>query len=376
MLRAGRYHETITIQGKALTVQNYPGEAAWLDGSETVTGWVQDGSVWRRDGWTTRFDHSPTYTRGATDLTAPGWQFINPNYPMAAHPDQVFVDGTPLQQVASRGQVTAGTFYVDEATSQLYLGVDPRGRTVEASTLVKAMSVRAQGTVLRGFGDQTVLPLRPRHGCGHARGATDPHGERRGCGLGNDRRERPGCRYHAVPGQTSGAGMLGLHARFADGLMVSRSLLANNNSERFNIAPVSGGMKLFKEGLTFRDSESRNNAGPGLWTDMSVYNIMISGSTFRNNAGDGVFLEISAKAIVVNNYIVGNRIDGIKVNNTSNVKIWNNTLVGNGRPLNLVTARATKCGQQESCGRPSRPLPRSRDAMDPRARHSPKQRHR
>ena len=72
VLRAGRYHETITIQGKALTVQNYPGEAAWLDGSETVTGWVQDGSVWRRDGWTTRFDHSPTYARGAPDLTATG----------------------------------------------------------------------------------------------------------------------------------------------------------------------------------------------------------------------------------------------------------------------------------------------------------------
>ncbi len=161
VLRAGRYHETVTISGKTLTVQNYPGEAAWLDGSEPVTGWVQDGSTWRHDGWSTRFDHSPTYTRGAPDSTTPQWQFVNPSHPMAAYPDQVFVDGVPLQQVASRSQVTSGTFYLDEGTSQLFIGSDPRGRTLEASTLVKAMSVRSAGTVLRGFGIRRFSPSVP-----------------------------------------------------------------------------------------------------------------------------------------------------------------------------------------------------------------------
>ncbi len=160
VLRGGRYHETVTVS-KTVTLQNYPGEAAWLDGAEPVSGWVQDGSAWRHDGWTTRFDHSPTYTRGAPDSGSANWQFLNPSYPMAAHPDQVFVDGAPLQQVSSRGQVTAGTFYLDEATSRLYVGTNPGGRTVEASTLVKAMSVRATGTVIRGIGIRRFSPSVP-----------------------------------------------------------------------------------------------------------------------------------------------------------------------------------------------------------------------
>jgi parallel beta-helix repeat protein len=156
----------------------------------------------------------------------------------------------------------------------------------------------------------------------------------------------------------SGAGMLGLHARFADGLTVSRTLLINNNKERFNVAPVSGGFKVGQtRGLTFRDSEARANFGPGLWTDMSVYNINISGSTFRENTSDGIFLEISAKAVVVDNYVVGNKRDGIKINNTSNVKIWNNTLVGNGRPLNLVQDSRRNTNRNDPAVDPRVPFP-------------------
>ena len=88
VVRAGTYRETVTIS-RTVTVQNYPKEAVWLDGSSPVTGWVADGSMWRKDGWTTRFDSSPTYTQGAKDSTAASWGFVNPDYPMAAHPDQV-----------------------------------------------------------------------------------------------------------------------------------------------------------------------------------------------------------------------------------------------------------------------------------------------
>ena len=158
VVRAGTYRETVTIS-KTVTLQNYPNEAVWLDGSQAVTGWVADGSTWRKDGWTQRFDHSPTYTQGAADSTTPDWQFVNTStYPMAAHPDQVFIDGAPQQQVKSKSLVTAGTFYLDESTSKLYVGSNPSGKSVDASTIIKAINVRAANSVVRGIGIRRFSP--------------------------------------------------------------------------------------------------------------------------------------------------------------------------------------------------------------------------
>jgi hypothetical protein len=161
VVRAGTYRETVTIS-RTVTVQNYPKEAVWLDGSSPVTGWVADGSMWRKDGWTTRFDSSPTYTQGAKDSTAANWGFVNPDYPMAAHPDQVFVDGAPLEQVKSKSLVKAGTFFLDQATSKLYIGTNPTGKTVEASTIIKAMTVKGANSVSRGRRSRTSPSSTPR----------------------------------------------------------------------------------------------------------------------------------------------------------------------------------------------------------------------
>jgi parallel beta-helix repeat protein len=67
-----------------------------------------------------------------------------------------------------------------------------------------------------------------------------------------------------------------------------------------------------------------------------VYDSILRQSDFSRNSGSGLFLEISAKAVVGDNTFADNKAFGIKVNNTSDVKIWNNTFVGNSRPLNLV----------------------------------------
>ena len=91
VLRAGTFHESVVVN-KDVTIQSYPHEAAWLDGSSLVTGWARSGSSWKVGGWTTKFDSSPSYTRGSSGSTAAGWSFINPSYPMAAHPDQVEIE--------------------------------------------------------------------------------------------------------------------------------------------------------------------------------------------------------------------------------------------------------------------------------------------
>lgn len=337
VLRAGIYHQSVSIQTKRVTIQNYPHEPVWLDGSSPVTGWVAQGAVWRKDGWTTRFDHSPTYTRGAPDSTSPNWAFINPAYPRAAYPDQVWIDGVPMRQVASLALVAAGRFYLDETTSRLYVGTNPVNHAVAATTIAKAISVQSTGTVLRGFGVMRYGPS-----VWH---------------MGAITLERPniivenmviadsattgisaiaaGITMRATTVQRSG--MLGIHASTADGLQLLSVASNSNNTERFNQAPVSGGFKIGKSrGILVKNGTFNYNYGPGGWFDCSAYDMKVVGNNFKGNAGHGMSFEISAKALFADNLVVGNTGFGVKVNNTSSVNVWNNTFVGNGRPINLV----------------------------------------
>lgn len=337
VLRAGSYQEYLVLT-KTVTIQNAPGEEVWLDGSAPVTGWVKDGSRWRRDGWTTRFDHSPTYTRGAPDSTNANWQFVNPaTAPMAAHPDQVWLGGARQSQKKTLSEVGAGGFYLDEATSRLYVGSDPTGKEVRASVLPQAMSARAPGVVVRGIGIRRYAPsvwhlgavvLEQPDAVMENVVVTDI--ATTGVSVLNKN-----ARMTAVT--VEWAGMLGFHNRFADNISYTRVRAAHNNAERFNVAPVSGGVKIGQtRGVTVTDSAFVDNLGHGFWTDMSVYNTVVRRSDFNRNAGDGLFLEISARATVVDSMFIGNTLDGIKVNNTSNVRIWNNTFVGNARSVWLA----------------------------------------
>ena len=73
VLRAGEYHESVEVPaGKRLTVQAYPGEAVWFDGSSAVQGWTRSGSGWMHPGWTVRFDSTPCFTPGRCEEGGPG----------------------------------------------------------------------------------------------------------------------------------------------------------------------------------------------------------------------------------------------------------------------------------------------------------------
>ena len=103
VLRGGTYHQGNISVSKAATIQSYPGEVVWFDGTTKVSTWAAEGSVWRSDNWMAAFDHSPTYTPGAPDSTTPGWSFVNAAYPMAAYPDMVWIDGVELRPGVERG---------------------------------------------------------------------------------------------------------------------------------------------------------------------------------------------------------------------------------------------------------------------------------
>ncbi|MEO7023173.1 MAG: right-handed parallel beta-helix repeat-containing protein [Leifsonia sp.] len=361
VLRAGTYHETVTIpRGKTVTIQPYPKEAVWFDGSRTVSNWTPSGSTWVANNWNVSFDDSPTYTRGAPDGTQAGWAFVNPAYPMAAHPDQVFVNGTALAQVASRSAVTAGTFFVDTAAKQLVLGTDPSGKQVQSSDTVKAFTVLGDGSVLRGFGVRRYSPSVPDMGAlqVYATGVTLEN-------LAITDNATTGFAFGAINGTVTNVtvarnGMLGGTATYADGLKVSGLLAADNNTEHFNRAPVAGGLKIARSrNITVTGSNFLGNAGNALWFDESVYNVTVADSNIVGNSGNALVAEISAKFAIANNLIADNGIAGILVSDTGTVDIRNNTITGNQRDINITqgTRRASQLSTAGHDPRQSLPDP-------------------
>ncbi|SDR74441.1 parallel beta-helix repeat (two copies) [Friedmanniella luteola] len=334
VLRAGSYHESVLVApGRAATIQPYPGEAVWFDGTRAVTGFAPSGRAFVAP-WDVALDSSPTYTKGAPDGTTPGWRWIDPEHPMAAHPDMVWLDGVELEQVASLGQVVPGTFFVDRGSKKLYLGSDPAGRSVRSSDLQSAFSLRAPGTVLRGFG------IRRYADSVWQQGVVTSYFERMtldnmtvlDSATGGIGMFKPGSVIRNTT--VDGSGQVGIHANQADGLLLDDVSVTDSNDERFNPAPSAGGIKITQtRGITLRDSEIRRTHGSQFWTDQSVFNVDVVNNEIIGSTRFGIVLEISSTGTVVDNVIADNAADGVLVANTDKVSIWNNTIVRNRRAI-------------------------------------------
>ena len=336
VLRAGTYHESISVpSNKTLDIQSAPNSAVWLEGSSVVSGWIKSGSTWIRTGWNAQFDSTPSYTSQVS--TAAFWGFTNAAHPMAAHPDQVWINGTALSQVSSAAAVTAGTFYSDYAGKRIIIGSDPTGKEVRASDLGIAASISSANSSLRGIGIRRYATAVHDMGAVRVLGSnvlvendviTDMATTAISVLSTKDRVSHLTLKYN---------GLLGLHANNADNIVVSSVLASNNNTEGFNTSPVAGGIKITRtRNITVRDSVISDNLGTGLWLDESCYNAVIVGNTMASNHKHGFSFEISSTAIVADNVVTGSASDGLKINDADNVRIWNNTLAGNGRNIDLV----------------------------------------
>ncbi|MBF4620714.1 right-handed parallel beta-helix repeat-containing protein [Clavibacter sp. VKM Ac-2542] len=349
VVRAGTYRETVVMPaGKALTLQSYPGEAVWLDGSRTLTSWTASGSTRYAAGWDVTFDASPTYTRGAPDGTREGWAFVDPAFPMAAHPDQVWIGQAAQRQVASLAQVTAGTFFVDTAADRLYLGSDPGSQTVRASDRVSALAVRGDGSTVRGIGVRRYAPSVPDMGAVVVTGrnvtlADVAITDNATTGLSVQSTE---VTLRAVTSARNG--MLGIHANYADRLRASQLLVADDNTEGFNRAPVSGGFKITRSrDVDVVDSAFLRSAGNGLWFDESVYDATVAGNDVLANTGNGVVFELSAQLAFVDNVAAGNGAAGLWIDDSGHAQVWANTFSANKRDVDIAqgTRRAANLGE-------------------------------
>ncbi len=326
VLRGGTYHaDTLVMPSVKVTVQAYPGEAVWFDGSVPVTGWTQSGNVWIHNGWTAQFDHSASYTSGSNE-----GGFVNPAFPMAAWPDMVFVDGVPLQQVAANP--SAGEFAVNYANQQIIVGSDPSGHAVRASDLSQAFVIGGTMNLL-GIGVRNYAASLPNQGMIYI-----------GNSAGSMTYENDVLEHSATTAITINSkhmtfnhvsaldnGMTGVTVVYGDGGVIENCLFAGNNIEHFNAAPDGAGIKLERtNGVVVKDNVSRDGHNiAGIWTDENVVNFSITGNVIQNNGNSsGIANELSGTGIVANNTITGSSY-GYTAMDSGNITVANNDVDNN-----------------------------------------------
>ena len=318
VLRAGTYNESVTV-GKAITIQAYPHEAVWLDGTIPVTAWNGSGSTWVSSGWKASFTST-------MDGVADNPRFVSSAQPLASHPDQVFYDGKQLKQVQP-GQVGSGTFAVDPTSKQLILGGNPAGHSIRASNLAQAIYTTSPGVTLQGFG---------------VRGYATPYDDQKGAvRLGNKDEtardltivdnamigmnvENDNASIDHVTVQRSG--LLGIGVNESYGLSIRNSIVTDNDTQLFKPEPVSGGIKITRSrGVTVSNNDTSRNQTHGIWCDESCYNVTIANNTSNDNGVTSIEVELSDTGVIAGNEAVGQQI-GILVYNSGDFKVFNNTL--------------------------------------------------
>ncbi len=340
VLRKGIYHEHIKIQKEGITIQSYPGEEVYFDGSTELSqnGWKKEGDLWVYSNWTVEFDSSPTFTQGKPDRTDQGWQNVNPSYPMAAHPDQLFINDVSKVQVGSKDEVSRGKFFVDYDADKIYIGEDPFNKKINASDINMCMEVQAPKVTICGLGVRRYAPSVFNKGAIRVDGiATNFYIEnveiKDNATAGID----IGSKGSKIQNITSiNNGMLGVGVVYADGIKIDKAYIANNNTENFNQGPIACGMKITRtQNITISNSIFTNNNSSGLWLDEDCYNATLVCNEITNNKRHGLIYELSSIATIANNRINHNAVSGLFLMNSDHVQIWNNSITDSDLPLQI-----------------------------------------
>lgn len=339
VLRGGTYEEGTTGGGHStsrnVTIQAYPGEQAWFDGSVEVTGWSGTGP-WTKSGWTFEAGNTSGFT---SDKPATTFYF-----------DQVFVDGVAQQRVT--GTPGPGQFTI--AAGVITIGTNPAGKSVRVSRY-RGLFVASAKLNLLGVGVR-----RYANGVGGSTGGFSAiyyGGTSNGTRIENcvfaDHACNPlsinktdftvnrcvfvrSAKTHLNAGGSTGC----------DGLRVTSSLFTKSNLGGWPPEPTAGAIKIVKgDRVTVTDCHVEDAPGAYLlWFDQTCTRTVIARNTLVSTPGreskcallweisGGGLLPLTGTRTQHWSYIVGNTIKGsctyasLNLLDSDYTKVWCNTI--------------------------------------------------
>lgn len=316
VIRGGEYRQTVTGDvTKQMTIQNYPGEAVWFDGSTQIPtqNWTANGNgTWSAD-LLAQFPHPGDAAR-----------FTNSESPMGLWPDGVWVDGKRYFHRPNTETPSAEEFTVDYGANTVTIGTNPAGKEVRATARERWMVVKAKMTI-RGFGIRRYADHNNTYGMVttvQASGGTlmenmhlvDAAMNATGVnGTGGST-----MRYCTVVR----AGYQGIGSNEVWDSVIENCLVLDANWKKMNVAPAAGSIKLCRS----TNGIVRNcimDGAIGVWYDVSCYD-----NWCYNNVSSGVmgfFYEISRRAVFFSNRTPSlNPGKPLEICNSSEVRAWNN----------------------------------------------------
>lgn len=324
-VRGGVYHESVQVFEKEVHIRAATNANVVLDGADEVSEFVASNGDWYSPGWTTEFETN----------VGP---MVYADEPVAGYPDQVFLDDQPLQQVLSRGSVRPGTFFHDTVRDRLWIGNDPNGRLVEASTLKWGIYLnQADGSSL------TNLTVRRYATEFHQEGAVRAYADHlRLSGLTTEYNAYIGTSLIGddiivTDGRFRHNGYIGLHGDSLSNVVVDRAVITHNNAEGFSGHHSAAGLKFTRAtGIVVRNSDVTDNDGPGLWTDIDSSGITFTGNFVTHNKRSGVQIELSNNVTVSDNVVARSGEAGVWVLESQSVNVWHNAVLDNRHEIYVL----------------------------------------
>jgi hypothetical protein len=272
VLRAGSYHESLTVS-KAVTIQAYPDEAVWLDGSTVYATWAGSGP------W--------------TSALGPDWDPIDSSRyaysdPAANLPEQVWVDGVALKQLPDGQAPAVGQFSVNRTAQTITIGTNPSGKQVRVADLNHCLVFTATCNVY-GLGVRRYSPLAIEgisamfYFGGSSQGSVIENVVLQDSGVTGINTARQ-ITLRDVTVQD--CNQSGIQATTADDLRIERFVVRRCNRGRWQMEPITAGIKITKSERTviLHGLISDVPDGGGLWWDtfcprLLAVNVTVDGTT-------------------------------------------------------------------------------------------------
>lgn len=313
-----------------------------LYGATVVSNFALQGSYWVGNVTTT-----------PAPASGPNYK-CDSKHPGCLLPEDLFFDGTLYLRVTSQAAVAAGKWYLDTATGNVYLTDNPTGHKIEISTT--HFAIYGANVANIKIANLIVDRYSPPGGFGAISGI-DPTGssivptfkwnisnvEVRNCHgagieLGNHMSISSSFLHHNGEYGVGGTG---------NAIFFSHNEVSYNNQAGF-LPEVGAGTKFNNVvGLTVTYNNVHDNLGAGITDDNGCSGIVYAFNTLKNNLVAGILHEIGYSALIHDNTSTNDGVDSrgssywfgaaIEIANSSNVKIYNNTITN---PQNGIMEQA------------------------------------
>jgi parallel beta-helix repeat protein len=356
VMRGGTYRTGDLILNQGITIQPYADEQPVLRGTFIATDWKDLGNGIWKTAWSHLFPATPDswWSRDRFGKDTPLCLFNN---------DMVFIDGRFLHAVSREGEVDDNSYYIDYDTKQVYIGSNPTHHLVEITAFDAALrrvigdahgkKADHAGPVIRGI-VFTQYAYRALEIEGKEPEGVSPEAEHGKDVVGTTLEDCTitfcsrvaayfrGDRLTVRRCKVSDTSTEGLYIIGSSDVLLERNIFSRNNIERYT-GYYPAAVKIFNQSYRVTCQDNLVIDLPysnGIWYDVGnvdgrFLNNWIEGVGDVDRVFDhqrpypsqnGFFFEISKGAICAGNVFV-NCDQGIFVLNSSNVQIYNNTLV-------------------------------------------------